>query len=179
MGRRTWLILLLLLLLPMAAAAEQTVYTARVSYHHGLVAVEEVSLVNSTTPNRQPRDDPIYRAEALSFNGTVLETTRFTFPLDMHNHFGGMTRLDEATTTVVLPYHPAASTLRIVDPDDGTAAQYSLAHFATCDLDSRCEDGEGPDTCPSDCSGGLPVPLLAGIVGVLIGAAILYYRTTR
>jgi len=163
--------LILVTIVTSAYAAEQKTYVLTLNYDDGVVTLESLILTRGIV-NEPLASDEGYRLELVSFDGTVLDSRRFDFNLEITGSAlpewfdetgeqiyipgeeGVETTLTETTEEIITPYFSNAKQINIYNPDNGKILEVSVAHFADLCGDNVCQDAESYESCQADCRSG-------------------------
>ncbi|MBI4154451.1 hypothetical protein HY501_03875 [Candidatus Woesearchaeota archaeon] len=138
-------IFLLLAVLPLALA-DDIVYSITLIHENGDFLLENVQLYTSVLPDKREAEDYNYIAKVVSFNGKVLDEQEFI--VDSHVYDLEI-ELERQVVVLFFPYYENAGSLQVFTKEGRKAAEFSLASFAQCNEDERCDPFEN-ENC-SDC----------------------------
>lgn len=182
----------LLVLAGIVFAANAVSYSIVIKYDKGTLSAESVRLTEGPAPDRLVQPEEGYTLKVLSFKGEVLHSFKFAIELtpqyeslsEWFDEEGNQISVSNATlpsvetTTFAIsaPYFRNAKSIDIYDTNGNLALSIDLTEFATCNMNSVCEEKESTDICPEDCpplneQGKLVLPLL--IISLLVGIAII------
>ena len=167
-------ILAFLLILATVNAEKRDAFILTLEYNSGSITLESIRAGKIPFNERKSSPHDNYLLEYLSFDGKVLYSLNFYFPLEIggsppdpewFDEDGNQVyiptvnkssrRLEKAFVELIVPSSENGRFVRISDYNGGIAMEIDLtAYLEFCNNDNACDGNENTGGCPQDCPSG-------------------------
>ncbi len=155
------IIFLLINMVFVVSALEPKVYVLDIKYDNGMITKENIKVIPGEPPDRRNQPEEGYSLELVSFNGEILHSFKFNFPLqtfgipspDWFDEQGnqiyfptpeeaGIINLNETTLNLVFPYFPDGKSINIYSSEEQLLLEISVSQFSSQAIAKIKENGE-------------------------------------
>ena len=160
----------MIFILPVGYAETQKIYTLDLNYNQGTVTKELLFVTQGYFKEQKGSTEDYYSLELISFEGTILHTQRFNFPLEIFGapnldwfdeagnqiyiptaEESGYALLDEAIARLIIPYFKNGKGIIVYNSEKNKILEIDISSYSDVCGDRVCQEHESYSTCQQDC----------------------------